>query len=133
MLDMAKLNLDKQESEFLNKAIQHWEEEHLIDAGLAESLRCSYEVKGFDWMRLAKYSFWIALVCGATSFTFLIVNDTIVNWLKKLYYTPDIIISIISAIMAVFLFLWGRRREKRFPEKVYSNEAVKHKTTCHCQ
>ena len=26
--------------------------------------------------------------------------------------------------MAAFLFLWGRRREKRFPERVFSNEAV---------
>src|ERR1700710_300404 len=116
---MAKLNLDKQESEFLNNTLSHWEKEHLIDAELGKNLRNSYDVKGFDWMRLAKYSFWIALVCGATSFTFLIVNDTIVNWLKKLYYTPDIIISIVSAVMATFLFLWGHRREKRFPEKVY--------------
>src|SRR5580698_11622794 len=104
---MSKLNLDKQESEFLNKAVTHWEKEHLIDSELAESLRNSYEIKGFDWMRLAKYSFWIALVCGAASFAFLIVNDTIVNWLKKLYYTPDILISIISAVVATILFLWG--------------------------
>jgi len=60
-----KLNLDKQESEFLNESIKHWEKEHLIDGELAEKLRKSYEVKGFDWMRLAKYSFWIALFCGA--------------------------------------------------------------------
>src|ERR1700712_3043343 len=121
---MSKLNLDKQESDFLNRVITDWEKQGMVDQEQAEKLRNSYEVKGFDWMRLAKYSFWIALVCGATSFTFLIVNDTIVNLLKKLYYTPDIIISILSAVMAVFFFLWGRRREKRFPEKVYSNEAV---------
>src|ERR1700712_4182720 len=105
---MNKLNLDQQESEFLDRAISHWEKEELLDAGLAKKLRESTEVKGFDWMRLAKYSFWIALACGATSFAFLVVNDTIVNWLKNLYYTPDIIISILSAIMAVALFLWGR-------------------------
>jgi len=121
---MSKLNLDKQESDFLNRIIADWEKQGLVDNEQAEKLRGLYEVKGFDWMRLAKYSFWIALICGATSFTFLIVNDTIVNWLKKLYYTPDIIISIVSAIMAAFLFLWGRRRERLFPEKVYSNEAV---------
>jgi hypothetical protein len=119
-----KLNLDKQESDFLNSIITDWEKQGLVNSEQAEKLRDTYEVKGFDWMRLAKYSFWIALICGATSFTFLIVNDTIVNWLKKLYYTPDIIISIVSAIMAAFLFLWGRRRERLFPEKVYSNEAV---------
>ncbi|HVV56144.1 MAG TPA: hypothetical protein VHC47_12495 [Mucilaginibacter sp.] len=119
-----KLNLDKQESDFLDRVIGNWEKNGLLNDGQAEKLRGSYEVKGFDWMRLAKYSFWIALACGAVSFTFLIVNDTIINWLKKLYYTPDIVISILSAAMAVFLFMWGRKREKRYPEKVFSNEAV---------
>jgi len=91
---MAKLNIDKSESDFLNKTISHWEKEGLLSDEKAEALRNSYEVKGFDWMRLAKYSFWIALICGGVSFTFLIVNDVVVNWLKHLYYTPDIIISI---------------------------------------
>ena len=121
---MAKLNLDKQESEFLNRSIKYWEEEDLIDAGTAESLRSSYEVKGFDWMRLAKYSFWIALFCGIIAVGSLIIDDTVIRWLKKLYYTPDIVISVISAIMAVVLFYFGRRWEKKYPEKVFSNEAI---------
>ncbi|MBS1503964.1 MAG: DUF2157 domain-containing protein [Bacteroidetes bacterium] len=119
-----KLNLDKQESDFLDRVIGDWEKNGLVDREQAEKLRNTYEVKGFDWMRLAKYSFWIALACGAVSFTFLIVNDTIVNLLKKLYYTPDIVISILSGVAAFFLFAWGRRLEKRYPEKVFSNEAV---------
>ncbi|MDB5007853.1 MAG: hypothetical protein JWP45_2246 [Mucilaginibacter sp.] len=121
---MSKLNLDKQESEFLNNAIKHWEEDHLIDAGLAQNLRNSYEVKGFDWMRLAKYSFWIALFCGAIAIGSLIIDDRIINWLKSLYYTPDIMISIGAGIMAVVAFYFGRRWEMRYPEKVFSNEAI---------
>ncbi|MDB5087722.1 MAG: hypothetical protein JWR09_1716 [Mucilaginibacter sp.] len=121
---MTKLNLDKQESEFLNRSIKHWEDEDLIDAGTAESLRSSYEVKGFDWMRLAKYSFWIALFCGIIAVGSLIIDDTVIKWLKSLYYTPDIVISIISAIMAVVLFYFGRRWEKKYPEKIFSNEAI---------
>ncbi|PJJ84194.1 DUF2157 domain-containing protein [Mucilaginibacter auburnensis] len=121
---MTKLKIDRQESEFLNEAISRWEKDGLLDADKAAELRNSYEVKGFDWMRLAKYSFWIALICGGVSFTFLIVNDAVVNWLKNLYYTPDIVISIISGAAAAFLFYWGRRREKLYPEKVFSNEAV---------
>lgn len=121
---MAKLKIDKQENDFLNDAIKHWEKEGLLDTDKAAELRGTLEVKGFDWMLLAKYSFWIALICGGLSFTFLIVNDTIVKWLRSLYYTPDIVISIISGIAAAFLFYWGRRREKLYPEKVFSNEAV---------
>jgi hypothetical protein len=121
---MPKLNIDKTESDFLNGVIDHWEKEGLVNAEQVEKLRNSYEVKGFDWMRLAKYSFWIALICGGASFAFLIANDVVVNWLKRLYYTPDILISIGSGIMAVFLFYWGRRRERLYPEKIFSNEAV---------
>ncbi len=119
-----KLNLDKQESEFLNRSISHWEKEELINADLAQKLRASYEIKGFDWMRLAKYSFWIALFCGVIAVGSLIINDTFLTWLKSLYYTPDIVISILSAIMAALSFYFGRRWEKKFPEKVFSNEAI---------
>lgn len=119
-----KLHIDKQESEFLNKIIKHWENHDLLDKEQAGALRNSYEVKGFDWMRLAKYSFWIALICGGASFAFLIVNDAVVNWLKKLYYTPDVIISIGCGIAAALLFYLGRRRERLMPEKVFSNEAI---------
>lgn len=121
---MPKLNIDRVESEFLNKTIAHWQKEGMLNDDTAEKLRNSYEVKGFDWMRLAKYSFWIALICGGASFAFLIVNDAVVRWLKHLYYTPDIVISIISAVAAIFLFYWGRRRERLYPEKIFSNEAV---------
>jgi hypothetical protein len=121
---MAKLNLDRQESEFLNDTISHWEKHHLIDAEHAEKLRNSYEVKGFDWMRLAKYSFWVALICGVVAVGSLIVDDAVINWLKHLYDTPDIVISILAAAAAVGLFYLGRRYKKLYPEKVFSNEAV---------
>ena len=121
---MRKLNLDKQESEFLNRAITHWQDQDMLDDATAQNLRNSVEIKGFDWMRLAKYSFWIALFCGVIAVGSLIVNDTIINWLKNLYYTPDIVISILSAVMAALAFVFGRRWERKYPEKVFSNEAI---------
>lgn len=121
---MAKLNLDKQESEFLNDTISHWEKQGLINGDIAGKLRTSYEVKGFDWMRLAKYSFWIALICGFVAVASLIIDDAVINWLKKLYNTPDIVISIGAGLLAAFLFYLGRKRQKKYPEQVFSNEAV---------
>jgi hypothetical protein len=119
-----KLNLDKQESEFLNKTIDHWEECHLIDGKTAQNLRQSYEVKGFDWMRLAKYSFWIALICGAIAVGSLIIDARVLAWIKNLYYTPDIVISITSGIISALCFYFGKRSEKKHPERIFSNEAV---------
>ncbi len=121
---MAKLNLDKQESEFLDKTIRHWETEGLVDKETARNLHSSYEIKGFDWRRLAQYSFWVALACGIIAMASLILDDVVINWLKKLYDTPDIIISIISAILATALFYEGHKRKRKYPERVFSNEAI---------
>ncbi|MBD1392753.1 DUF2157 domain-containing protein [Mucilaginibacter glaciei] len=121
---MAKLNLDRQESDFLNSTIAHWEKNNLIDAGQANKLRTSYEVKGFDWMRLAKYSFWVALICGVVAVGSLIVDDAVIKLLQNLYYTPDIVISILCGATAAGMFYIGRVREKRFAEQVFSNEAI---------
>lgn len=121
---MGKLNLDKQESEFLGQTIRYWETEGLLAKENAEQLRSSYEVRGFDWRRLAQYSFWVALVCGIIAIASLIIDDNVINYLKKLYDTPDILISLISAGLAVFLFYRGNKKKRQHPERVFSNEAI---------
>src|SRR5690606_9153508 len=89
-----------------------------------EKLRSSYEIKGFDWARLAQYSFWIALICGIVAFASLIIDDNVINYLKKLYDTPDIVISVASGIIAGILFYLGNRQKRLYPERVFSNEAI---------
>lgn len=121
---MAKLNLDNQESEFLGATIQKWKTEGLIDSETAERLQKSYDVKGFDWKRLAQYSFWVALACGIIAIASLIIDDVVINWLEKLYDTPDIIISLISGVLAGILLLEGSKRKNKYPERVFSNEAI---------
>ncbi len=121
---MPKKNLDKQESEFTDGMISFWEQEGLMSAEQAHALRNSYETRGFDWMRLAKYSFWVALVCGAIAVASLLVNDAVLNWLKQLYDTPDIMISILAGVAAAGFFFTGRRRELRYPKQIFSNEAI---------
>lgn len=121
---MAKLNLDKQECDFLDTTIRHWQADGLIDAETAGKLQGSYETKGFDWKRLAQYSFWVALACGIIAIASLIIDDVVINWLKKLYDTPDIIISLISGLFAAALLYEGNKRKQKYPERVFSNEAI---------
>jgi len=121
---VRKLNLDKQEADFLLHTIKHWETEGMIKSETADQLRGSYEIKYFDWRRLAQYSFWIALACGLIAFASLVIDDDVLNLLKKLSDTPDIVISIISAVLAAWLYFHGQRSKVRHPEKVFSNEAT---------
>ncbi|RYE21997.1 MAG: DUF2157 domain-containing protein [Sphingobacteriales bacterium] len=121
---MAKLDLDKQESELLNNVISHWDKEGLLHEGQAEKLREAYHVKGFDWMRLAKYSFWIALTCGFIAVGTFIIDDAVITWLRKLYDTPDIVISLLAGIAAAVLYYIGQKQKSLNPEKLFSNEAL---------
>jgi hypothetical protein len=121
---VAKLNLDKQEADFLNQTIKHWQDEGFLDESMSEKLRQSYDIKQFDWRRLAQYSFWIALACGLIAFASLVIDDAILEMLSKLSDTPDILISLISAVLAVYFYYLGQKRKTQFPERVFSNEAV---------
>ncbi len=57
------MKVDRDQAEFLDNSIKEWQQKQLIDEKTALKIRESYEVKGFDWERLAKYSFWVAMTC----------------------------------------------------------------------
>lgn len=121
---MKKLDISKQEKETLDEAIGHWQQHGLIDEQLAGQLADSYEVKGFDWKRLAQYSFWIALSCAVLAFLSLFVDETVLRWIRKLYNTPDAVICVFCFILAVMCYLWGFRHKKHHPDKAFTNEAI---------
>lgn len=115
--------LDQEKSELLDEMIDHWQNENLIPESTAEKLRKSYEPKLFDWRRLAQYSFWIAMACGVISLGALLIDKALINYIEKLYDTPNSIISMLSALGATWLFIIGFKRKKSKPEFVFSNEA----------
>jgi len=116
--------IDQEKGEFLENIIKYWEEENLLDEATANKLRQSYEAKVFDWRRLAQYSFWVAMACGVISLGALLIDKTLLNYIQKLYNTPNSLISLFSALAAIGLFILGFKRKKAKPEKVFSNEAL---------
>lgn len=119
-----KLNVDRHEQETIKNAIDYWRQEDLIDDDIAQRLHSSYEVKGFDWRRLAQYSFWIALSCIVLAFLSLFIDQEILDLVSRLYQTPDIVISIFCAFLAALFYYLGYYNKKKYPEKLFSNESL---------
>ncbi|QNL50518.1 DUF2157 domain-containing protein [Olivibacter sp. SDN3] len=119
-----KLNVDRHEQETIKNAIDHWHQENLIDDNTARRLHASYEVKGFDWRRLAQYSFWIALSCIVLAFLSLFIDQQVLDLVSRLYQTPNIVISAFCAILATLFYYLGSYNKKRHPEKLFSNESL---------
>lgn len=119
---MKKIDQDK--SEFLDEMLDYWQSEKLLDHADIQKLKGSYQSKTFDWRRLAQYSFWTAMACGVIALSALLVDKSLLNYLKNLYNTPNIVISLISAIAAATCYIWGFRKKKLKPQNVFSNEAI---------
>ncbi|WP_051292970.1 DUF2157 domain-containing protein [Olivibacter sitiensis] len=119
-----KLHIDRQEEETISNALSYWEQEGLIDGQTAEKLRDSYEVKGFDWRRLAQYSFWVALSCVVLAFLSLFIDKEILAVFERLYDTPNIVISALCATLAVLFYALGYYQKKKYPQKKLSSESL---------
>ena len=118
------MKIDQEKSDFLDEMLEHWKDEKLLSESEVTRLKESYEAKSFDWRRLAQYSFWIAMACGVISLGALLIDNTILDYLKKLYDTPDGIISLLSAAVAGLLYWLSFRRKKSLPMEVFSNDAI---------
>jgi hypothetical protein len=118
------MKLDQDKSDFLDEMLQNWQDQQLLNAEQVKKLRDSYETKTFDWRRLAQYSFWIAMACGVISLGALLVDKDILNYLKRLYDTPDSIISFLSAVIAGILYYVSFKRKKSHHMQVFSNDAL---------
>lgn len=116
--------IDQDNSEFLDDMLDYWQSEKLLTETEVQKLKNSYEPKTFDWRRLAQYSFWIAMACGVIALSALLVDKSLLDYLKNLYNTPNIVISIVSALAAAGCYILGVRRKKKNPQNVFSNEAI---------
>lgn len=119
---MKKIDQDK--SEFLDEMLDYWQSEQLIDDKTSLKLKHSYQSKVFDWRRLAQYSFWIAMACGVIALSALLVDKSLLEYIKSLYNTPNIIISLLSTLLAAGCYILGFKRKKTRPQQVFSNEAM---------
>jgi hypothetical protein len=118
------MKIDQEKSDFLDEMLERWREDKLLSEADVQKLRASYEAKSFDWRRLAQYSFWIAMACGVVSLGALLIDDQILDYLKKLYDTPDSIISLLSAAVAGVLYWLSFKRKKSLPMQEFSNDAI---------
>ncbi|MHA4896907.1 DUF2157 domain-containing protein [Pedobacter sp. PWIIR3] len=118
------MKIDQEKSEFLDEMLNHWQHQQLLSKEDVKRLKESYEIKTFDWRRLAQYSFWIAMACGVISLGALLVDEKILNYLRFIFDASDLMISVISAIAAVLIYYFAFKRKKSKSHQVFSNEAL---------
>jgi len=104
--------------------IRQWIADKTVTQEEGEKLLGSYQIVGFDWRRLAKYCFWISLICIISAVGAILADEALMALLARIFRAPDIIKCLFFAGIAAALYYAGQRRRKKKPEKIFSNEAI---------
>lgn len=120
----GNMRLAKKKAKIVKSAIEAWIEEKVVSEDQGQMLLESYEVVGFDWKRLAKYSFWVSIICIIISVVAIVTDDFLRELLTKLFNAPEILKCLFIALIAALIYYYGIKRKKKNPEKVFSNEAI---------
>jgi hypothetical protein len=118
------MRLTKKKAKIVKSTIKAWVKENVVSQDQGQMLLESYEVVGFDWKRLAIYSFWISIVCIIISVGAIIADDFLRELLARLFNISEIAKCLLSASIAAVIYFFGFKRKNKKPEKVYSNEAI---------
>ena len=118
------MKLTKKKAKIVDSAIASWVEANLLSQEQGRVLLESYDVVGFDWKRLAKYSFWISICCIIISIGAVIADKFFMALLATFFYAPDIVKCLVLALIAAAFYYLGIKRKFKRPEKIFSNEAI---------
>lgn len=118
------MKLPRKQAAFLREAIEQWKHDGLLADAQAAQLAGTIVVQIFDWRRLAKYSFWIALISIVSSVSAALSDQFLIDLLEQLFDAPAAAKCVGFALMAAGLYWWGVRRREQDPAQVYRNEAI---------
>ena len=118
------MKLNKKQGKFLNNIIEQWKVDKTISADTADTLKNSFSIRPFDYKKLAKYSFWIAIICTVIAFGTIIADEILVDLIEKIFTSSYIVLCLLFAVLAAAVYYIGLKRRKTKPQKIFSNETI---------
>lgn len=118
------MDVTPKQARFLRAALQSWQQQGLLSAATANTLSESLSVQLFDWKRLARYSFWVALISFITSLSAILADKALIDLLESIFNSSNLVKFIVLSLFAAAAYAWGARRRLNHPAKSYSNETI---------
>ena len=118
------MKLNKKQGLFLKHTIDHWQQQGIITPEVANNLNSSFSIRSFDWERLAKYSFWMSMICAVIAIAAITLDEFLMNLIEKIFVDSKLIPCLIFAIVAATFYLFAYHRRKSKPLHQFSNEAI---------
>ncbi|WP_252177956.1 hypothetical protein [Endozoicomonas sp. 4G] len=109
---------------FLQKTLENWSRDGLLDEEKKAALLGSLDVKSFQWRLLAQYAFWAALSSMVLSLLAVVMDEALMAWLEHLFSLQDDTRSVFFAALSVAIYLFGGWFKSRQKGRVFSQELI---------
>lgn len=109
------MELDKKEEQTVQRAIEYWQDQQIIDAAMASRLRESYRLRNNDFSSLSLYAFIAAGSCAMLAFGSLILDEKWIEWLRKYLGISEVFVGIFFLLITLLLTRYGKHRQKKHP------------------
>ncbi|MNS06650.1 hypothetical protein D3C72_380780 [compost metagenome] len=118
------MKLNQKEASLLDRAIEKWEEEDLIDGPTAQKLKASYESNAGDYKALTFYAFIAAVSCALLAFGALVLDEKWIERMRRYFAFSEITIGLIFAGCTAVLAWYICKRKRKFIQAVWANESL---------
>jgi hypothetical protein len=122
--DVKPLKLPQKKAEILIESINYWKNNAIISENEYTKLLNSFEPIKFDFKKLAKYAFWISLICVCISMFAVISDKKLMELLKKIFNAPIELKFLSLSLFSGLIYFYGMKRNKTHPDTIYKNEAI---------
>ncbi len=106
------------------RTLDAWRSNGQLDEETAARLRASIAAAPFDWQRMARYAFIVAIACLLIAVGSALADRWLMQLLRELFNAPAAVKSAFFAVAAAGLFRLGLAWRRRRPARVYENEAA---------
>lgn len=121
---LYSMKLPKKSYSQIIEALEYWKNKKMLDKDKFSELKASIQPIVFDFSKLAKYSFWIAIACFITSVSAMFMDRILMELLYKIFNSPVVVKFIFMLFMASFFYYLGFIKRQKFPQHVFRNEVI---------
>lgn len=117
------MQVEKKEAELLEKAIDHWQQEGVVDEATAGKMRHSFAVEDSNSSVLSTYALVASVSCGLLAFGALVMDEKWVELIRRKFGFAELTVGLCFVALSAVLAWFSYKRRRKTPAAEATNEA----------
>ncbi|WP_417348426.1 hypothetical protein [Ferrimonas sp.] len=101
----------RKEAEAIRRALQGWQQQGELTPEQVQRLAQGLEERRFDWLKLARYSFYVAVASLVLAVASVLVDQRVIDWIAAMFNAPVLARALALTLLGIGLLavgLWRR-------------------------